>query len=153
MARLLLLLTILLVSCGDKGIERKLPPVEEIEPKTVIAKEPKYVSKWTYQPFEGIENCIDTIAFDRNDSGFYYACEQEVKLPINYTEKGGMIGLQLWGLTSDHHETPKLEVISKYTLQFFGSDELLVKDIEHLGADGFKKADAEFEKPIFKKVE
>jgi len=153
MTRTLLLLSVLLVSCGDTGLKRKLPPIEEPKPKTTVPKEPKYVSKWTYQPFEGIENCVDTIAFDRNDSGFYYACEREVKLPINYHEKGGMIGLQVWGLTSDHHETPKLEIISNYTMQFSGENQLLVSEIEHLEAEGFKKVDAAFVKPVFKKVE
>lgn len=167
-----LVLALLLASCGgvqDRGIVRKLPPTEEVVGRPVQTpvqqKKPeklKVEQRWTHQPFEGIENCIDTIAFAGLDTGYYYACEQEMTLPINRYQKNGSVLMQVWGYTTSlhdhdhdhsHQERPKLEVISKYTMTVTDSEELRVQSIEHLGPEGFKKVDEAYANQFFQKLD
>ena len=108
-------------------------------------------NKWVHQPFEGIANCIDTLALDDKDSGYYYACEHEWKLALKYVKTGETYKVEVYGPTHDHREKPKIEIVTKYEL-IQKDNALHMSVIENLSEDGFKPVDQAHITQVYKSV-
>lgn len=163
MSRILIFAIVFISAWGcasDRGIKVDLPPMPEVE-EPQPRKRIKIEHKWTYQPFEGIANCVDTIGLSKQDTGFYYACEQEMKLPVKVEMKGNHVEMRVWGFTVSLHEHSHsrghedgekrvLKVLSKYTMDLADDNSLVMKRIEHLGPEGYVEVEKDLVTQVFK---
>lgn len=107
-------------------------------------------SKWIHTPYSDYPDCVDTMAFNTDSSGYEYRCEFELSNDFTYTFENDTVVLTEYGLISEIDASLGKEVKGR-TKYLKNNNEMILISTAADGLEPFKEMKGE--KTSYKKLE